>query len=99
MMRVPCEEKGGNGDFWFFFFDVSHTTTTMVAILPLPPSQAPSFHPSLLLPFITPLVRGCRLTLVDQNFFMVCSTVPVAWTVTVSPLETTGPLPGLRTCA
>jgi hypothetical protein len=35
---------------------------------------------------------------VDQNFFMVCSTVPVACTVTVSPFTTAGPLPPFRVC-
>ena len=32
----------------------------------------------------------------DQNFFIVCSTVPVACTVTVSPLATMGPEPAAR---
>jgi len=37
-------------------------------------------------------------SLVDQNFFMLCSMVPVACTVTVSPLATVGPLPARRVC-
>jgi hypothetical protein len=40
----------------------------------------------------------CPASFVDQNFFIVCLTVPVACTVTVSRAATTGPLPALRIC-
>ena len=38
------------------------------------------------------------LTFVDQNFFIVSSTTPVACTVTVSALATAGPLPAFTVC-
>ena len=53
-------------------------------------------------PVITPptpawYLNGCwPASFVDQNFLSVSTTVPVACTVTVSPLLTVGPEPGLR---
>ena len=37
-------------------------------------------------------------SLVDQNFLPVSLTMPVAWTVTVLPFDTTSPAPSLSTC-